>query len=294
MKKIKKLGAVAGLFKIRVSAFTALSSVTGLLLENGNGGNAGHSPSRLAGLAAGVLLLASGASALNQFQEAGTDARMPRTRTRPIPSGLIRPAHALLLSLMLMQAGSIILFVFGGVMPAALGGLAVLWYNLVYTPLKKITPFAVIPGALAGAIAPAIGWVYNGGSLSDPKALIVCFFFYIWQIPHFWLFLLKYGEEYEKAGLPSITSVFSSRQLRRVIFVWDACTAASAMLLFSLHAAGSPLTCSLAALAAAWITGSGAAVLGGNGKWHIFAWRSINACVLAITILLWAGTILPA
>jgi protoheme IX farnesyltransferase len=282
----KKLIAAAGLCKIKTSLFAAVSAVSGFLLAPG-----GQLLSRLWCLAAGVLLLAFGASALNQLQEAATDALMPRTRGRPIPSCLIKPGQALRIAAVFISTGTLILFVFGGLAPAALGGLTIFWYNLIYTPLKKVTAFAFVPGALVGTIPPAIGWIYGGGVLSSPKALIICSFFYIWQIPHFWLFLLRYGKEYEKVGFPCITSIFRRSQLRRVIFIWEVSTATSALLLMSSVSSGL-FTYSMVVLAATWIVGSGAAVLFQGDRWQLFAWRSINTCVLIITCLLAAGSIL--
>ncbi|MDA8387288.1 MAG: protoheme IX farnesyltransferase [Nitrospiraceae bacterium] len=288
----EKLIALTGLFKIRISLFAAVSAVASFFLL-APGRQHLFSFSRPAALAAGVLFLSFGASALNQVQEAATDALMERTRARPIPSGLIKPSHALCVSLAFISGGAVVLRLSGGLLPAAMGGIAVFLYNAVYTPLKKVTAFALIPGALVGAIPPAIGWVYGGGSLLSPELLIICFFFYIWQMPHFWLILLRYGGEYEKAGLPSITNIFSVRGLKRVIFAWEVCTAASAMLLAVTETAGL-LPRVLFALPAAWIIGSGAAVFSGKYERHLFAWKSIDICVLAITCLLGAGRFLAA
>ena len=102
-----------------------------------------------------------------------------------------------------------------------LGLLTVFWYNGVYTPLKRVTAFAAVPGGLVGAIPPVIGWVGGGGSPLDPRILAVAVFLFMWQIPHFWLLLLfTAGEDYEKAGLPSLTRVFSFEQVARISFMW--------------------------------------------------------------------------
>jgi len=61
--------------------------------------------------------------------------------------------------------------------------------------------------------------------------VIMAFFFFIWQVPHFWLLMLKYGEEYTKAGYPSITSIYSTRQIRNITFIWIVATAVSALML---------------------------------------------------------------
>jgi len=169
---------------------------------------------------AGVFLLACGASALNQVQDQDIDGKMERTRSRPLPSGLITSVHALVLSFLLMAAGLLLIFTAGGWTAALFGFLAVLWYNGVYTHLKRITAFAAVPGALVGALPPAIGWISAGGSFIDPKLLALGFIFFMWQVPHFWLLILRHGSEYEHAGLPSLTRVMGRDQIARTTYVW--------------------------------------------------------------------------
>ncbi len=213
------------LCKIRIAFLSAFSAATGFML----------SPTELRSqiiiLVPGVFLLACGSSALNQYQERISDAVMPRTCGRPLPSCRMRPADALYFSLLLVFSGFLVLLLTGSLPAALLGLSAVLWYNGVYTHLKKKTAFAVIPGALVGAIPPAIGWIAAGGGMGDPRLLVICFFFFIWQVPHFWLLIMNYGPEYEKAGFPSLTGIFSEMQLRRIIFVWMSATAVSCFFL---------------------------------------------------------------
>lgn len=181
--------------------------------------------------ALGVLLLAMGAGALNQVQEYRRDAVMERTRSRPIPSGAIAPLPALILSTILALAGFLLLLMTVG-LPAALLGLGnLLWYNLVYTPLKIRSYFAVLAGAVNGAVPPVIGWVAAGGSLLDPGILFIAFFIFLWQVPHFWLLLMLHGEEYEKAGFYSVTSRFSFPVIRNILLVWVAATSFSTLFL---------------------------------------------------------------
>ncbi|MBN1443862.1 MAG: protoheme IX farnesyltransferase [Planctomycetes bacterium] len=183
----------------------------------------------------GIFLLACGSAALNQVQDTRIDARMKRTRARPIPSGRIRRDWALFAALALIGAG---LYVLASIEKhtltlIALGVLAVLWYNGVYLLLKRITAFAVIPGSLVGAIPPLIGWVSAGGVLTDGRILWLAFFFFLWQIPHFWLLLILFGPEYEEAGLPSLTRSFSPVQLSRITFIWILAVAVTGVMLAS-------------------------------------------------------------
>lgn len=202
------------LIKYRISLAVTFTAVCGFLFFSGG------FDFRLLSIAIGVFILAGGASALNQYMERNFDARMPRTQQRPIPSGKISPVNTLIISLLFILSGLAILFIFSGTVCFLLGLFNILWYNFLYTNLKKITPFAVVPGSLAGAVAVVIGWAAAGGYFLDPKIVFVLFFLFIWQIPHFWLILLKYSKEYEEAGFPSIKNTISQGNLRIVIYTW--------------------------------------------------------------------------
>jgi protoheme IX farnesyltransferase len=211
------------LAKIRISLLATLSTATGYLLATEK------ITIHMLVPTAAVFLLACGSCALNQYQEREIDQWMERTRSRPIPSGRLTPQTALGVSLGLILSGALTLFFASRGLTLALGLSAVLWYNLIYTPLKQKTAFAAVPGALVGAIPPALGWVAGGGEILDPRIGGVALFFFIWQIPHFWLLLLDASKDYENAGLPSITQFFSTRQIKRVVFIWLLSTGVSAL-----------------------------------------------------------------
>jgi len=209
---------------VRITFAVALTTLTGYLLAKGRFDSDMILP------VIGIFILACGSAALNHYQESEKDAKMERTKNRPIPSGKISSNHALLYSAALIILGSWIIYAGSGFLAMQLGLLALIWYNGFYTPLKKRTSFAVIPGAIIGAIPPMVGWVAGGESLVDLRAAIIAFFFFIWQVPHFWLLLLKYGKEYEKAGFPSLTSKYSERQIKYTTFIWTLSTAISALM----------------------------------------------------------------
>jgi heme o synthase len=211
--------------KVRITIAVSLTTITGYILASGTVGQGLILPTL------GIFLLASGSSAINQFQEKDRDARMPRTQNRPIPSGRISPLGAMIFAIILSVSGSALIYAGSGMLAMQLGILALIWYNGIYTPLKKKTAFAVVPGSVIGAIPPLVGWVAGGGSLLDPRALFIAFFFFIWQVPHFWLLLLKFGKEYENAGLPSITSIYSDKQIKKTTFIWTMATAVAALML---------------------------------------------------------------
>jgi len=159
---------------------------------------------------------------------------MSRTRQRPLPSHRISFSAAAMIAFLESLSGSLILYYSAGRIALILGLTAMFWYNGVYTHLKRITANAVIPGSVIGSIPPLVGWVSAGGSLWSIQAGILAIFFFIWQVPHFYLLAIQYGQEYEEAGLPSITSHWSSAKVRKHIFVWIVITAiAAAVLAFS-------------------------------------------------------------
>lgn len=179
----------------------------------------------------GVLFLAAAASALNQIQEVHTDSKMERTRYRPLPSGKLSRNKALVFAFLCFLAGSLLLWFYSNPLALFLGWFNIFWYNVVYTFLKRKTAFAVIPGSLTGAIPPLIGWVAAGGNLFDKTAILLAFVFFMAQVPHFWILIIKYGEEYSRAGLPNLTAFFSKGQIKRLSYVWIVSALVSALIL---------------------------------------------------------------
>lgn len=177
----------------------------------------------------GILFMSMGSSTFNQVQERRTDLLMKRTAGRPLPAGRISLKGAVISGTLLSAAGFVLLMLTGSVLAAGIGLFTLLWYNLVYTPLKKITPFAVFPGALIGALPPLIGWTAAGGALYDKEIVLISFFLFIGQMPHYWLLMIKLGDEFKKAGLAVITEVFSKTQLSNISFIWIFASAVSVL-----------------------------------------------------------------
>lgn len=213
------------LTKFRITALVSFTTGLGYILA------ASEITFTLFYVIAGIFLLAAASSSLNHWQEKDTDALMERTRFRPIPSGRIEPNSALWLSMGLLASGTILLLVTTNLAATAVGVFTFLWYNGVYTPLKKKSAFAIIPGALVGALPPVAGWAAAGGNILSEGILMTAFYFFIWQIPHFWLLLMLYGKDYEKGGFPTLNKVFSPGQLKRITFVWLIGNVITAMLL---------------------------------------------------------------
>ena len=168
----------------------------------------------------GTFLLSAGSSALNHFQEIEFDSMMTRTAKRPLASRSISSNHGLVFGIVIALVGYLVLMYGVNELSAYLGLTALVIYNGIYTPLKRKTTMAVFPGAIIGAIPPMIGWVAAGGSVTDTQILALAFFIFFWQIPHFWLLVLIYDEDYKKAGYPTLTEMLNLQQLKRVTFIW--------------------------------------------------------------------------
>lgn len=236
----------------------------------------------------GILLLACGSAAFNHYQERNTDALMDRTKNRPIPSGRISPLAVLKTAITLVVVGSVLLFIGSNIVALMLGLLNLFWYNIVYTPLKKVTSLAIVPGSLVGAIPPMVGWIAGGGSLVDPQIILISFFFFIWQIPHFWLLLMLLDKDYQKAGFPTLTQIFSKEQLARITFMWITATAITGLLLpFFLVTKNIFVDYSLL-IAAIWLTFNAFKLIRqteGN-LYFRFAFRDINYFALFVVLII--------
>jgi protoheme IX farnesyltransferase len=147
----------------------------------------------------GTMLGTAGALALNQYLERDQDALMHRTRTRPLPSGRLRPLEALVFGLLLVVGGVAHLWATVGILPAALTVGAAAAYNLVYTPLKSRSHTATFAGAVPGAMPALIGWSAASGTI-EPGALALFGIAFIWQVPHVLALAWFLREDYARAG----------------------------------------------------------------------------------------------
>jgi heme o synthase len=124
----------------------------------------------------GVFLMSGAASALNHFQERRQDALMERTKNRPLPLGQINPGSVIIISAVLGISGFCLLYFHSNTLAALLSVFNLAWYNGIYTPLKKKTSFAVLIGALTGAVPPVIGWSAAGGNILDSMIIFRNFY----------------------------------------------------------------------------------------------------------------------
>lgn len=233
------------LFRPSLSAVAALSALAGCALYP-----AAHAAGDAVLLLFGVFLLAAGCSALNQVQERDLDARMERTRRRPVASGRLSPRAGVACALTLAALALTLLWQMGPV-PALLGLGALVCYNGVYTPLKRRTVFALLPGALCGSLPPLIGWAAAGGRLDDYRIVLLAGLLFLWQIPHFWFFALKHREDFRRASLPTL----STARLRRLSLLWVFALACATLLLLIFGLLHTPAARLLGAMAAFGLAG---------------------------------------
>jgi protoheme IX farnesyltransferase len=276
-----KLQILSELTKIRITSFVTLTTAFGYISYSGELNSGIILP------VLGILFLACGSAVINHYQERKTDALMDRTKNRPIPSKRISPLNALLIAIALLLLGSVILFVGSNLLALGLALLNLIWYNVVYTPLKRINPLAIIPGSLVGAIPPAVGWVAAGGYVFDPQIIILSFFFFIWQIPHFWLLLLVLDKDYQKAGFPTLSKIFNSGQLLRITFVWIISTVVTGLIIPLYGVVKYPVIDIALFISGVWLTWNAVKLLRSSSKLSFrFAFRDINIFALIIVILL--------
>jgi protoheme IX farnesyltransferase len=148
----------------------------------------------------GTALAAGGTIALNQYVERDLDARMRRTRSRPLPDGRLHPAGALMFGVAISAGGVLYLLVAVNALSSLLAAITVLSYIFVYTPMKRKTPFCTFVGAIPGALPPMGGWVAAQGSLGF-EAWVLFGIMFFWQIPHSLAIAWMYRTDYERAGL---------------------------------------------------------------------------------------------
>jgi protoheme IX farnesyltransferase len=146
-----------------------------------------------------TAMVVGAANALNMYAERDSDALMSRTRHRPLPSGRLSPEIALAFALVLASLGLNVLGLSSGGLPCLLTALAFGSYVLVYTPLKRVTPYALHVGALPGAIPPLIGYAAVSGELGAAAWWLFAILF-VWQLPHFLAIALFRSADYARAG----------------------------------------------------------------------------------------------
>ena len=192
----RRLGDYLALTKPRVVAMVLVTTAVGFHLSSAGG------PLFLPLLytLAGTALAAGGTLALNQYMERDLDARMDRTRRRPLPEGRVHPGEALVLGCALLVAGVALLARAGEPLAAAVTAAIAATYLLLYTPLKRVSSLCSLVGAIPGALPPVAGWAAARGTLG-PEPWILFAIMFLWQIPHTLAIGRLYRDDYARAGI---------------------------------------------------------------------------------------------
>ena len=151
----------------------------------------------------GTVLSAAGAAALNQVLERDLDAKMDRTRNRPLPSGRMGVKPAAAFGIVLSAAGVAHLAGAVNLLTAAISLATIVSYLALYTPLKTKSSVCTLVGAIPGALPPVMGWAAARGSL-EMRAWILFLILFFWQLPHFLALAWMYREDYARAGFPML------------------------------------------------------------------------------------------
>ena len=156
----------------------------------------------------GIGLAAASAATLNQFLDQRIDARMVRTRSRPLPTGGLSDRQALTFAAVLGVASMLILYFWVNALTAGLTFASLIGYAVIYTVwLKRATPQNIVIGGAAGAAPPVLGWAAVTGTI-DPHALLLFLIIFTWTPPHFWALAIARRDDYAKVGIPMMPVMY--------------------------------------------------------------------------------------
>jgi protoheme IX farnesyltransferase len=220
------------LAKPRLSGLVVLTTAGGVALAPGRIGAA-----RAAIAIAGTAAVVGAANALNCWLERDVDARMRRTRDRPLPAGRVEPFVALALGLAIPAFAIPVLALGASPLAALLAFVALVTYVAVYTPMKRRSTLALFVGAIPGAIPPLLGWTAVTGRL-DPGGLALFALLFAWQLPHFLAISIYLAEDYARGGLQVFALVHGERTTRAAIAAGSALVLVASLALVPLGVAG--------------------------------------------------------
>lgn len=227
-----QLRDLVALTKVRINLLNLWMMAGGMWLAPGT-----TPPTVIVTALVGTALVIAGSGTLNCYLERDVDALMKRTRNRPLPTGRIAPQTALTMGLVLSFLG-IPLLTFGvNPLTGLLGAVALVSYVLVYTPMKRKTPHALILGAFPGAMPPLMGWTAATNSLDAPGIILFSVLF-LWQLPHFLALSLYLKDDYALAGIRVAPLVQGEEKTRFDIVRYTFATVAVSMLLYPFKLAG--------------------------------------------------------
>jgi len=212
--EVSRLADYLALTKPRLVSLVLLTTAIGFVVGSG----AAVSFMGLLHVLIGTALVAGGGAALNQYLERDADARMRRTANRPLPAARLETKEALIFGTLITLGGLAYLYFFSGELTSAVGVVTAATYVLVYTPLKRVTPWCVAAGAVVGALPPVMGVAAASGEIAFGSAALFVIMF-VWQLPHFLAIAWIYREEYANARMSVVrlTDVPGTRTTRHIL-----------------------------------------------------------------------------
>ena len=254
----QRIRQFAALTKPRVTMLAVFCAVIGMFLATPGM----VEPLVLIAGTAGIWSLAGGAFAVNCLLEQRIDARMARTRARPMARGELSSTQALLFATFLALSGSALLFFWVNPLTMWLTIATFFGYAFIYTViLKPTTPQNIVIGGLSGAMPPALGWAAVAGEVG-PEAILLVLIIFVWTPPHFWALALYRVEDYRKSGLPMLPVTHGQRFTQLHILLYTVLLGAVSVLPFVIRMSG-------------WIYLGAAVVLALGFTYH--AWKLYRA-----------------
>jgi len=238
-----------GLCKLKVVALIVFTAMVGMFLATSPAGMVPWDVLLFGNL--GIGLAAASAAAINHVLDAREDAKMVRTRNRPLPQGEINERNALVFAGVLGLVAMVILVYLVNVRTALLTVFSLVGYAVIYTLyLKRATPQNIVIGGAAGAAPPILGWTALTDSI-DPHSLLLFLIVFVWTPPHFWALAIYRREEYAKVDIPMLPVTHGVPFTRLQILLYTILLLVVSVLPFVMHMSG------LLYLAAALVLGGG-------------------------------------
>lgn len=269
------------LAKPRLSGLVILTTAGGVALAPGRIGVA-----RAIVTIVGTAAVVGAANALNCWLERDVDARMRRTRDRPLPAGRVEPFVAFGLGIAVPIFALPVLALVASPLTALLAFVALATYVAVYTPMKRRSTLALFVGAVPGAIPPLMGWTAVTGRL-DAGGLALFALLFAWQLPHFLAISIYLAEDYARGGLQVFALVHGERATRAWIAASSVLLLAASLALVPLGVAGLAYGAVAAVAGAALVAGAVTGLRGTGGRWarNLFLGTLLHLTVLFTALL---------
>jgi protoheme IX farnesyltransferase len=237
IRKTSLLGDWAQLFKLRVTSLVVMTAWTGYFKGAAKSGVSSVSPALFHALL-GIALTAAGAAALNEAMEHDVDARMARTKNRPLPAKRMRLSTGFTAGILTALAGPLYLAFTANLLTGLLALATVAAYLGLYTPLKRVSPISTMVGAFPGAMPPLLGWTAARGHV-EIEALVLFTILFVWQFPHFQAIAWLYREDYAAGGIKMLPVVDQAgRSVVRQMLAYSSVLIPLSLVPAGLHMAG--------------------------------------------------------